>query len=84
MSKYAVITEDEVKDYGFRHRNPKNDSVYFYVGDERLGQIFKDGKGDYTARYNGEKPLRGLRMVRGFRSRHHACEYLIRCAGYWE
>jgi|GEM_PF-5663219 len=74
----SVIVDGKVLD--FVYRKSLEFSYNFYIGDVLVGQVFRAGRGNWTA-VSWKKPSK-LCPVEGFRSRYHASEFLLKLNGY--
>lgn len=79
---YSCIVDNEVLDFHYKRIGDitKNFHYAFYIGDIYIGQIFRMGDCDWSIVGRDPHPLT---PINGLRTRYHACELLLKMAGYW-
>lgn len=81
MGKYFAIVEGEVLDWRYKAHDDTG-SYLFYVGDILVGELSPmHCRSTKSWSAIGHGAVNGLRLVTGFRTRHDACEYLLRVTG---
>ena len=79
---YSQIVDGKVLDYHFKRlqvfENGSNHYL-FSIGDIPIGQVFRMGKGNWTAVSRHPNPLG---CIDGLRSRLDCCTILLKLAGY--
>ncbi len=79
---YSIVHQGEVLDYRYlpSHGPDQELMAYnFYIGENFLGQIFKV-RTAWAAVAWGK--CQGLPLVHGFKTRHHASDYILKVTGY--
>ena len=76
MGKYFCIVEGKALDW--RYKKMGDDHIAFYIGDIYVGQVWKIFK-SYSVVGKNPHPLC---PIDGFRTRHDACEMLLKLEGY--
>lgn len=85
---FSVLHEGKVLDVVCRkHPASKTEETFrnwyvVYVGEKFLGQAILSSRGGWTAICD-TNPEHNW-MAKGYSSRRHAIEYMLRCAGYWK
>lgn len=86
MSKFFQLPEEGIGPGGtwyFRKHTYYDNWYYFYVGDERLGEVMSTRKGEWSGlSHNDYSEFFGVRMIEGFSSRYHAAVFILQHHGY--
>lgn len=86
MSRFAAISPitGKFEDIVWRHSPWGPEWSDVMLGDWRMGMLSRSSYDGWTAIAEGRQDdLAGLRSVKGFRTRWHATEYLLRATKVW-
>ena len=85
MSKYGINHNGEIMDYRFEKKNVYDtmtcDRYAFYLGDIRIGTIWRHSKYSWTA-ISSKKNDGWPTMIENLNSRLAAANYLLKMNGY--